>query len=446
MNRPYSPVENPRALRCSGAISEVQELMFDVAGSEEALLNDAVRDVARRVHAPVAVLCRPSAEAFGLIGSYVVDGEPRERLPEIGGAKVPNQWQVANRRQFTRVFPIRANWLSRHFLEKHAYPSPAAVSYYANYDYAGWAEYPLVVGGRTEAKLTFMQKRTLSTPCVREMQTALTPVLLAWHFTRQRRRLEALLGPGETDAESFLSALDALLQHAGRAPAHSARAIAATAHLRRVRDAARRALDSTSSGPMPRPRRMAWLALATPMLARGVHAALQPVFPTWEWRMGPPAMIDTKVALLLVEVKDPEAAKQLALLKKRHPRSRVLAIIPESATGLAASCLRAGADGVTLDSSSADQFIEAVRSVTTGRKWVARLAQRQLDVGAPSPLSPRERAVLGCAADGCSDKEIAGKIGCAISSVRTHLKRVFRKLGVHSRGAAVRVAREQGEV
>ena len=44
-----------------------------------------------------------------------------------------------------------------------------------------------------------------------------------------------------------------------------------------------------------------------------------------------------------------------------------------------------------------------------------------------STLSPRERAVLLAAARGAEDKEIAEKLGCSLSTVRTLWHRTYRK-------------------
>lgn len=55
-------------------------------------------------------------------------------------------------------------------------------------------------------------------------------------------------------------------------------------------------------------------------------------------------------------------------------------------------------------------------------------------------LSPRERDVARCVAQGLMDKEIARALGISLPSVRTYLQRVFGKLGVHRRAALARLA------
>jgi DNA-binding NarL/FixJ family response regulator len=61
-------------------------------------------------------------------------------------------------------------------------------------------------------------------------------------------------------------------------------------------------------------------------------------------------------------------------------------------------------------------------------------------------LTRREREVLLHVNDGLSDKEIAIKLDVRLSTVKTHARSLFEKLGAHSRTDALRVAREHGLV
>jgi DNA-binding CsgD family transcriptional regulator len=71
-----------------------------------------------------------------------------------------------------------------------------------------------------------------------------------------------------------------------------------------------------------------------------------------------------------------------------------------------------------------------------------RLRQRfEATVGAADSLTPREREVMRCVADGLSNAEIARVLVVELSTVRKHLEHVFDKLGVRSRTAAVAALR-----
>lgn len=58
----------------------------------------------------------------------------------------------------------------------------------------------------------------------------------------------------------------------------------------------------------------------------------------------------------------------------------------------------------------------------------------------PPGLTPREAEILQLVRSGLSNKEIAGHLVVSTGTVRTHLKNIFEKLGVHSRTAAVAAA------
>ena len=61
------------------------------------------------------------------------------------------------------------------------------------------------------------------------------------------------------------------------------------------------------------------------------------------------------------------------------------------------------------------------------------------------PLTPRERDVVGRLIGGSSTREISGSTGLTISTVNTYMKRIFAKLGVHSRVELLaRVTRHHG--
>jgi DNA-binding CsgD family transcriptional regulator len=60
------------------------------------------------------------------------------------------------------------------------------------------------------------------------------------------------------------------------------------------------------------------------------------------------------------------------------------------------------------------------------------------------PLSPRELDVLGLAAAGCANGQIAGLLTMSVTAVKSQLRSAMRKLGVRSRHAAVSSARVNG--
>jgi DNA-binding NarL/FixJ family response regulator len=119
------------------------------------------------------------------------------------------------------------------------------------------------------------------------------------------------------------------------------------------------------------------------------------------------------------------------------------------------SMLEAGACGYVLKESGPEDLARAIEDAHAGRfpldkgvarKMVARLAaarpRRQLQ--SAEPLSPREKAVLRLVLQGRPNKGIAAELGVSESTVKSHLREVFRKLQVDSRAAAAARAVEMG--
>lgn len=76
-------------------------------------------------------------------------------------------------------------------------------------------------------------------------------------------------------------------------------------------------------------------------------------------------------------------------------------------------------------------------------RLLAVLAERGFQSEAEA-LSERERELLQCLADGLTNKQLEDKLFISQNTIKTHLKNLYRKLGVGSRTAAIAKAREQG--
>jgi LuxR family maltose regulon positive regulatory protein len=60
------------------------------------------------------------------------------------------------------------------------------------------------------------------------------------------------------------------------------------------------------------------------------------------------------------------------------------------------------------------------------------------------PLSDRELEVLSLIADGLSNREIAEKLVVAVSTIKTHVNHIYRKLDVNSRTQAIAKSQQLG--
>lgn len=107
--------------------------------------------------------------------------------------------------------------------------------------------------------------------------------------------------------------------------------------------------------------------------------------------------------------------------------------------------LAAGATGYLLKRTPPAELLEAIRDVHSGgapmSSQIARkVVQSFRNVAPANPsaeLSPREQEILGWLAQGFLIKEIAERLGIGFDTVRTHIRRIYEKLQVHSRAQAV---------
>ncbi|KQX78033.1 response regulator transcription factor [Streptomyces clavifer] len=109
--------------------------------------------------------------------------------------------------------------------------------------------------------------------------------------------------------------------------------------------------------------------------------------------------------------------------------------------------IEAGATGYLLKAERPEELFAAIRAAAQGRTTFSPpVASRVMDRmrGAAGPtLTDRERDILGQLARGLGNREIARALFISEATVKTHLGRIYAKLGVDTRSGAVAVATEQ---
>ena len=89
----------------------------------------------------------------------------------------------------------------------------------------------------------------------------------------------------------------------------------------------------------------------------------------------------------------------------------------------------------------------ATRSSTrSSRRPSSRRPARAGDEPRTTPLSKREREILQRVADGATTRQVASDLGISPHTVKTHLERIFEKLGANDRAQAVAIAIRTGIV
>jgi DNA-binding NarL/FixJ family response regulator len=145
-------------------------------------------------------------------------------------------------------------------------------------------------------------------------------------------------------------------------------------------------------------------------------------------------------------------------LTASDPPARVLILTTFDLDEYVFEALRAGASGFLLKDRPPEELVAAVRVVAAGdallapsvtRRLVEEFARRPDPPPPPAALhelTDREREVLICMARGLSNREIAGELFVAETTVKTHVGRVLQKLDLRDRAQAVVLAYESGLV
>jgi DNA-binding NarL/FixJ family response regulator len=94
-------------------------------------------------------------------------------------------------------------------------------------------------------------------------------------------------------------------------------------------------------------------------------------------------------------------------------------------------------------------LIDAARNAIEGnavihpqltKTFIEEVGAGEGDHGLQAPLSKREREILQKVADGATTKQVASELGISPHTVKTHLERIFEKLGANDRAQAVAIA------
>jgi DNA-binding NarL/FixJ family response regulator len=159
-----------------------------------------------------------------------------------------------------------------------------------------------------------------------------------------------------------------------------------------------------------------------------------------------PSLRAARPHVLLVDSRM-EGAFSLCAALKRDGEPVVILIAARDDDDWAVGALEAGTRGILAKSARPEELIKAVRVVHKGEIWARRhvlaarlehlagasVAGRAVDALLEQRLSSRERDVFRQAATGLSNKELASRLAISEATVKVHLTRIFRKLGVRGR-------------
>jgi DNA-binding NarL/FixJ family response regulator len=152
------------------------------------------------------------------------------------------------------------------------------------------------------------------------------------------------------------------------------------------------------------------------------------------------ASLQPDVILMDIDLPGMSGIEATLRLHRQFPAVEVLILTVFDDDGQIFDAIRAGASGYLLKRTPPSRILDAIREVYEGgapmSPGIARRVMESLHVGETGreleQLTPRELEVLKLLAAGKSYKMVASEIGIGLETVRTHIRRVYEKLHVHS--------------
>lgn len=169
------------------------------------------------------------------------------------------------------------------------------------------------------------------------------------------------------------------------------------------------------------------------------------------------ALLVRRPDILLVDLGLPDGSglELVSMARQANVGTRVLVITVFADVRSVVRAIEEGADGYLLKDADSNQIAAAIRTVMDGGSPISPavashiLARVRAEAPRPSKasavsLTSKETAVLEALAAGRSFKEVAAKQGISLHTVGDHVKAIYRKLAVNSRGEAVFKAVQSG--
>jgi DNA-binding NarL/FixJ family response regulator len=155
-----------------------------------------------------------------------------------------------------------------------------------------------------------------------------------------------------------------------------------------------------------------------------------------------------RVVLMDLRMPEVDGVTAIARIKGEHPEVQVLVVTTYDSDADILPAVEVGATGYLLKDAPREELFQAIRAAAQGKPVLtssvaARLMERMRNPNVEA-LTNREIEVLKLVARGANNRQIAGQLYITEATVKSHLIRIYGKLGVEDRTSAVTKALEQG--
>jgi two-component system, NarL family, nitrate/nitrite response regulator NarL len=164
---------------------------------------------------------------------------------------------------------------------------------------------------------------------------------------------------------------------------------------------------------------------------------------------------DTTADVVLLDLNLPEMSGLEAIpwIKQYCPKIKIIILSQSDNEANILNAIHLGADGYLLKESTLDQIISGIRAVVKGGASldpnVAQFILNTIQTKVPNPnsdplLSEREIEILRLLSEGLMKKDISERLDIGITTVATHVRRIYEKLEVPNAPAAISKAYKTG--
>ena len=168
------------------------------------------------------------------------------------------------------------------------------------------------------------------------------------------------------------------------------------------------------------------------------------------------AELDPDIVLCDVRMQGSSGLDLCQALRERDPARKVVMLSVYDDEQYLFQAMRVGASGYLLKSIGSDELVRQLEFVQRGETAIdpgmaaravdtaARIQRDEFWPGARHGLSQRESEILSYVVSGLSNRGIATKLVIGDETVKSHLRSIYRKLGVSDRTGAVATALREG--
>jgi DNA-binding NarL/FixJ family response regulator len=163
--------------------------------------------------------------------------------------------------------------------------------------------------------------------------------------------------------------------------------------------------------------------------------------------------VEPNVVVIDLDLQDMNWSEVVRRLRERRPAPRFLALAGKADDGTLFDAFRASVEGVVEKAAGVRTIVEAIERIAVGSRVFTpehqRRAMRELgrmvrnareSTQAAALLTEREVEVLQLLAEGMTLHQVARRLRISPRTVETHVRKTYRKLGVHNRVQALREA------